>query len=155
MNIELRAPKGATRRRKRVGRGQSSGWGETAGRGVKGQKARSGGKVRIGFEGGQMPLYRRLPRRGFSNHPFKKVYTIVKLPLIEKNFAEGDTVNFDSLVQCGILKKSEKSFKILGGGELKKKLTFQVSFISEGAALMIKEAGGSVEMLNPTESKSE
>ncbi len=144
--MELKAPKGAVRKRKIVGRGQSSGWGETAGRGVKGQKARSGGGIRIGFEGGQMPLFRRLPRRGFSNHPFKTVRVPVSLAMIDKKYENGETVNTETLIAKGLLKKSERDdYKVLGTSEeFKKKLTVDVAVISKGAHAQIEKAGGSI-----------
>jgi large subunit ribosomal protein L15 len=124
-SFELHAPIGANKKRKVVGRGQGCGRGTTSGRGNKGQKSRSGGKTYVGFEGGQMPLYRRLAHRGFSNYPFKKEYQVVNLVDIEKRFEEGETVDAGSLFAKGLC-KSSKEIKILGDGNFSKKLTFQM-----------------------------
>ena len=105
----LTSPKGANKSTKRIGRGQGSGWGTQAGKGHKGQKARSGGGVRTGFEGGSMPLYMRLPKRGFSNAPFKKVYAEVTLASLVNKFASNDDVTRDSLIEKGLLKGINKS----------------------------------------------
>lgn len=145
--FNLVMPKGANKKRKILGRGSSSGWGKTAGKGNKGQKARSGGKVYAGFEGGQMPLYRRLAKRGFSNHPFSREYAVVNLSLIDSKFAEGETVSNSSLLEKGLLKKISSLVKILGDGELTKKLDFEVSAISSSAKEKIEKAGGSIKLL--------
>ncbi|MFP4301445.1 MAG: 50S ribosomal protein L15 [Spirochaetaceae bacterium] len=142
---ELRAPRGATRRKKRVGRGPSSGHGKTSGKGHKGQNARSGGKVRPGFEGGQMPLYRRIARRGFSNYPFKVEYTGVNLSTLDKRFGDGDTVTLQSLKEKKVVKNRVENVKILGQGELGKKLTVQGLKVSKGAEEKITAAGGTVQ----------
>ena len=144
--FNLVMPRGANRNRKRVGRGSSSGWGKTAGKGHKGQKARSGGKVYAGFEGGQMPLYRRLAKRGFSNYPFSHVYEVINLSIIEARFDEGDTVEVSSLYEKGLLKKKDSLIKILGDGKLTKKLTFKVSAVSSSAKGKIEKVGGNVEL---------
>jgi len=141
---QLRAPKGASKKKSIVGRGRSSGSGKTSGRGHKGQKARSGGGVRLGFEGGQMPLYRRVAARGFSNYPFKTEYVVVNISSLEKLYSEGETVNLETLVQKGLVKKSEKLVKILGVGDLKKKLEVNVPAVSAAAKGKIEKAGGSV-----------
>ncbi|MDR1109024.1 MAG: 50S ribosomal protein L15 [Spirochaetaceae bacterium] len=141
-DFDLHAPEGANKRKRIVGRGQGSGRGTTAGKGNKGQKARSGGKTYVGFEGGQMPLYRRLAQRGFSNYPFKKVYQVVNLGEIEKRFADGETVNTASLIQKGLV-KGAAPVKILGDGEFTKKLTFKIEAISASAKEKITQAGGS------------
>ena len=141
---QLRAPKGASKKKRIVGRGRSSGSGKTSGRGHNGQKARSGGGVRTGFEGGQMPLYRRVAARGFSNYPFKTEYVIINISSLEKLYADGETVNHDTLVQKGLVKKSEKLIKILGVGELKKKLEVSVPAVSASAKEKIEKAGGKV-----------
>lgn len=122
----LKSPKGAHRNIKRIGRGQGSGQGTQAGKGHKGQKARSGGGVRTGFEGGNMPLYMRLPKKGFSNYPFKKDYAVVSLDIIEKKF-DSEEVSRESLIEKGILKGSQKRLpiKILAGQEYKKPLSFK------------------------------
>jgi large subunit ribosomal protein L15 len=142
-DFNLHAPKGANKRKRILGRGQGSGRGTTAGKGNKGQKARSGGKTYVGFEGGQMPLYRRLARRGFSNHPFKKEYQIVNLGEIDKKFEESETVDPASLVKKGLV-KGAGPVKILGNGEISKKLTFNVPAVSSSAREKIEKAGGGV-----------
>lgn len=140
----LSAPQGANKNTKRVGRGTGSGLGSTAGRGNKGQQSRSGGKVYVGFEGGQMPLYRRIAQRGFSNYPFKKEYAIFNLRDLEAKYADGETVNFESLVMKGLLKKANLPVKILGDGEVTKKLTVAVEKVSASAKAKIEKVGGSV-----------
>jgi large subunit ribosomal protein L15 len=133
------------KKRKRIGRGGSRGG--TAGRGTKGQNARSGGGVRILFEGGQMPLHRRLPKRGFNNNRFKKVFEIVSLEIIESAFSDGETVNRESLMQKGIINAPKGSLiKILGGFELTKKVHASVDALSKSAHEAIAKAGGSVEL---------
>jgi len=144
--FDLVMPKGANKGRKILGRGSSSGWGKTAGKGHKGQKARSGGKVYAGFEGGQMPLYRRLAKRGFSNYPFSKFYNIINLSIIETKFNDGDVVNSESLHAKGLLKKIDSMIKILGNGELTKKLVFEVNAVSSSAKTKIEKTGGSVKL---------
>ena len=127
----------------RRGRGHGSGNGKTAGKGHKGQKARSGAP-RIGFEGGQMPLYRRIARRGFSNYWFKKDVAIVNLIDLEAKFADGDTVNKETLVLKGLVSKSDKLIKILANGEVTKKLNVTVNKISSSAKEKLEKAGGTV-----------
>lgn len=144
--FNLVMPKGANRDRKRLGRGSSSGLGKTAGKGHKGQKARSGGKVYAGFEGGQMPLYRRLAKRGFSNYPFSRIFEVVNLSLIEARFSEGEVVSTETLCKKGLLKKSSSLVKILGDGELTKKLSFVVNAISSSAKEKVEKLGGSVKL---------
>lgn len=140
----LSAPKGANKKKRIVGRGSSSGRGTTAGRGDKGQQSRSGGKVYVGFEGGQMPLYRRIAHKGFSNYPFRKEYAVFNLVDIEARYNDGETVNKESLVLKGLLKKPAMLVKILGNGEVTKKLTVDVDKISASAKEKIEKAGGSV-----------
>ena len=140
----LRAPKGATKKMTRVGRGDSAGRGSTCGRGHKGQNARSGGGVRPGFEGGQMPLYRRIARKGFSNYPFKKEFIILNLESLERNYSDGDTVSMETLKEKKLIKKTSPDVKILGKGELTKKLTVEVEKISKSAREKIEKAGGKV-----------
>jgi large subunit ribosomal protein L15 len=140
----LKAPAGANRNKKKVGRGHSSGSGKTAGRGHKGQKARSGGGVSLGFEGGQMPLFRRVAARGFSNYPFKNIAVPVNLNLLDKFFEDGDKVNLETLVAKGLIKKSETNVKILGNGDIKKKLEVELTNVSVAAKDKIVKAGGSV-----------
>jgi large subunit ribosomal protein L15 len=142
-DFDLHAPEGANKRKRIIGRGQGSGRGTTAGKGNKGQKSRSGGKTYIGFEGGQMPLYRRLAQRGFSNYPFKKVFQIVNLGEIEKRFADGETVDPAALLAKG-LAKGAVPVKILGNGEFTRKLNFKVGSISNSAKEKIEKAGGAV-----------
>ena len=155
---ELRAPEGGTHSRKRKGRGPSSGLGKTSGRGTKGQRSRSGGGVRPGFEGGQMPLYRRIARRGFSNYGFKVVYTPVSLSQLEERFENGDTVSWASLLAKGLIHASETKVKILGGGDVSTKLNVVGLTVSGPAASKIGKAGGSVvqaEASTETDTKAE
>lgn len=143
-NPILTAPYGANKKDRRVGRGSSSGRGSTAGRGNKGQQSRSGGKVYIGFEGGQMPLFRRIAQRGFSNYPFKKEYACVNVADINAKYSDGETVNKETLAAKGLLKGVNPLVKILGNGEITKKLSFNVDKISASAKDKIEKAGGSV-----------
>lgn len=138
--------KGANKKRKRVGRGPGSGHGKTAGRGHKGQKSRAGYSSRSGFEGGQMPLYRRLPKRGFKNI-FAKKYTELNIRDLN-GFKEGTTVTPALLREQGILKKVKDGLRMLGEGDLKKKLTVQAHHFTETAKKKIEQAGGSVEVLD-------
>ena len=142
---DLTPHKGANRKRKRVGRGTGSGLGKTAGRGHKGQKSRSGYSQRAGFEGGQMPLYRRVPKMGFTNVCAKK-YAIVNVQSLNR-LEEGVTVTSELLVKKGIVKKKEAGLRVLGQGKLEKKLTVQAHHFSESARTKIEQAGGSVEVL--------
>jgi len=135
--------KGANRERKRVGRGQGSGRGRTATRGHKGAKSRSGYGTRPGFEGGQMPLQRRLPKRGFNNI-FRKEYTIVQVSDLEI-FEAGSRVDREAMVQAGLIDKRTTLVKVLANGELSKSLTVAVDKISQGARTKIEAAGGTVE----------
>ena len=144
----LKAPVGANKKKKIVGRGSSSGRGTTAGRGNKGQQSRSGGKVYIGFEGGQMPLFRRIAQRGFSNYPFKKEYDIVNLCDIEAKYADGETVNKETLVAKGLVKNSAGLIKVLGNGELTKKVAVAVDKVSASAKEKIEKVGGTVTAAN-------
>jgi len=139
----LRNNIGAKHKKKRVGRGPGSGWGKTSGRGHKGQNSRSGGGVPASFEGGQMPLIRRLPKRGFKN-PFSKKYNIINLETIEKKYSEGETVSVESLLEKKIIKKALDGVKILSNGEITKKLKFNVDKISEKAKEKIISAGGEI-----------
>ena len=143
-DFNLYAPYGANKKKRIVGRGSSSGLGSTAGKGNKGQQSRSGGKVYVGFEGGQMPLYRRIARRGFSNYWFKKEFAIVNLRDLEARYADGETVNKETLVLKGLAKKADELIKVLGDGELTKKLTVAVDKVSASAKEKIEKAGGSV-----------
>ena len=146
MNIhELSPAPGSTHVAKRKGRGHATGNGKTAGRGHKGQKARSGGGVRIGFEGGQMPLARRIPKRGFHNI-FAKPLEAVNVSVLDK-FEDGATVGVEELLDAGILSKCEYGVKILGNGDLTKKLTVKASAFSESAKQKIEAAGGKAEVV--------
>jgi len=143
----IKAPEGATHKKKRVGRGPGSGLGKTAGRGNKGQKSRSGFSRMRGFEGGQMPLHRRLPKRGFTNI-FKKEWAEVNLADLEKFFETGATVTPESLVERGLIRKSkQKAVVVLGQGELKKALTVTAHRFSAGARQKIEAAGGKAEII--------
>ncbi len=143
---ELSPNPGSRQRRKRVGRGDSSGLGKTAGRGEKGQKSRTGSKVRPFFEGGQIPLFRRLPKRGF-NQPDHIEYALVNLNILEDNFAAGDVVDAESLRAKKLLGKAEKMIKILANGELTKALTVKAEKFSAAAKAKIEAAGGKVEVV--------
>lgn len=143
----LKIPEGATRKHKRVGRGQGSGYGTTAGRGTKGQKSRTGGSggPYPGFEGGQVPLYRRLATRGFSNARYSLTYIPLNLVSLEKAYTDGEEVNWETLVQKGLIKKNERLVKILASGEMSKKLKISSSLkLSEAAKAKIEKAGGTV-----------
>ncbi|MBP5441623.1 MAG: 50S ribosomal protein L15 [Treponema sp.] len=146
--FNLSAPVGANKKKRIVGRGSSSGRGTTAGRGNKGQQSRSGGKVYVGFEGGQMPLYRRIAQRGFSNYWFKKEYAIFNLSQLEEKFSDGETVDKESLVKKGLLKKAGLLVKVLGDGDLTKKLTVAVDKVSASAKAKIEKLGGTVSVTN-------
>ncbi len=142
---ELSPVEGSKKSVKRIGRGHGSGQGKTAGKGHKGQKARSGKGMRVGFEGGQMPLQRRLPKRGFNNIFAKKVVT-VNVGTLNK-FEDGAVVDTAALLEKGIVKNSFDSVKILSNGNLTKKLTVKVSAYSEGAKAKIEAAGGKAEVV--------
>ncbi|NLI94028.1 MAG: 50S ribosomal protein L15 [Peptococcaceae bacterium] len=142
---ELKPAEGSTKSRKRVGRGNGSGLGNTAGKGHKGQKARSGGGVRPGFEGGQMPTIRRLPKRGFTNN-FSKEYTVINVSDLEERFENGAEVTIESLFATGLIKKVQDGVKLLGDGEITKPLTVKVHKVSKTAADKITAAGGKVEV---------
>ena len=145
MNLhDLKPNRGAKHRRKRLGCGESSGLGKTSGRGHKGQKSRSGGGVRPGFEGGQMPLHRRLPKRGFNNTRFQDTIAIVNLQQLEAKFDDGATVDEESLRAVGLVTGQIDAIKVLGQGELTKKLTIKADAYSASAKEKIEKAGGSV-----------
>lgn len=144
---DLRPAPGAKKRRKRVGRGPASGHGKTSTKGHKGHKARSGGGKYGGFEGGQMPLYRRLPKRGFTPPGGKTEYAVVNLKSLAA-FGAGQTVDPDALVTAGLIKKSERSrVKVLGDGDVPHALTVKAHAVSESARQKIEAAGGRVEAL--------
>lgn len=141
----LKPNEGAVSERSRVGRGHASGNGKTAGRGHKGQKARSGGSTRLGFEGGQMPLYRRIPKRGFKNYNYKEIIgiNVSKLDVFEN----GTEVTVETLIEAGIVKNPRDGVKLLGDGELTKKLTVKVNAFSKSAEEKITAAGGTCEVI--------
>ena len=149
MRIEdLRPASGATKKRKRLGRGPASGTGKTSGKGNKGLNARSGGGVRPGFEGGQMPLYRRLPKRGFLPFGGKTELAIVNLKDVAARFGAGSVVDPESLLQARLIKKADRGgVKVLGDGELGHALTVRAHKISESARKKVEAAGGRVEVL--------
>jgi large subunit ribosomal protein L15 len=142
---ELKPAEGATKNRKRIGRGVGSGWGKTAGRGNKGHNARSGGGVRPGFEGGQMPLHRRLPKRGFTN-VFKKIVAVVNVKDLAR-FEAGAVVDQAALVRTGLVKGRMDGIKLLGQGDIDIALTVQINAISRSAKAKIEAAGGTVEVI--------
>ena len=143
---ELEKNIGATHAKKRVGRGSGSGLGKTSGRGQKGQKARSGGSINPVFEGGQLPLYRRLPKRGFSNYPFKKEYAVINISDLNV-FEDGTVVTPALLKERGIVKKQLSGIKVLGEGQLEKKLTVQAHKFSKSAIDKINESGSKAEVI--------
>ena len=143
---ELRPSEGAFKTSKRLGRGTGSGLGKTSGKGHKGQNARSGGGVRPGFEGGQLPLFRRLPKRGFSNAMFKVEYSTINVSDLEK-FEDGAVVTPELLKEMGILKKQLAGVKVLGNGELTKKLTVKATKFSASAVEKIEAIGGKAEVI--------
>lgn len=146
MNLnELKPADGARKDKVRVGRGTGSGCGKTSGRGHKGQKSRSGGGVRPGFEGGQMPIYRRLPKRGFTNI-WRNDFAVVNVATLNV-FDDGDVVDAVALFEAGILKNVLDGVRILGSGELSKKLTVRAHGFSKSAIAKIQAAGGSIEVL--------
>lgn len=142
---ELKPAVGSRSTRKRIGRGVGSGLGKTSGKGHKGQNARSGGGVRPGFEGGQMPLFRRIPKRGFKNINSKE-YTEVTLAMLEK-LDNGTEVTVDSLIEAGIIKKANDGIVVLGNGDLTKKLTVKAARVTKSAEAKILAAGGKVEVV--------
>ena len=142
---ELKPAEGSRTERNRVGRGSSSGNGKTSGRGHKGQKARSGGGVRLGFEGGQTPLFRRLPKRGFTNIN-RKEYAVINLEILNR-FEDGTEVTPALLVETGIVKDEKSGIKVLGNGSVEKKLTVKANKFSEAAQKAIEAAGGTVEVI--------
>jgi large subunit ribosomal protein L15 len=141
---ELRPPEGSRKKRRRVGRGEGSGRGKTAGRGTKGQNARSGGGISVGFEGGQMPLQRRIPKRGFTNI-FGKEYEIINVKDL-RDFASGETIDREKLREAGLVKKSV-GLKLLGVGEISHPLTIRVDKVSRTAREKIEAVGGTIEVV--------
>jgi len=145
MNLSgLKPPAGQTKTRKRIGRGMGSGHGKTATRGSKGQRAGTGFGQKRGFEGGQMPLHRRLPKRGFTNI-FKKQYAIVNLGRLEK--LEGGTFNADRLMELGVIQGVQDGLKILGAGQLTRKITVEAHWFSKSAVEKIQKAGGAAQVV--------
>lgn len=143
---ELSPSAGSTKKRKRIGRGTGSGSGTTAGRGMNGQNSRSGGGVRPGFEGGQMPLFRRIPKRGFSNHMFKKNWTTINVN--DLNAFDADTViTPELLLESGLVKKVNYGLKVLGDGELTKSFTVKAHKFTQSAIKKIEAAGGKAEVI--------
>jgi len=143
---ELRPNEGSTKAKKRLGRGTASGTGKTSGKGHKGQNARSGGGVRPGFEGGQLPLFRRLPKRGFSNAMFKKEYATINVSDLNK-FEDGAVVTPELLKEMGLLKKQLAGVKVLGNGNLDKKITVKANNFSASAVEKIESKGGKAEVI--------
>ncbi len=142
----LKPNEGSVKSRKRLGRGPSSGYGKTSGKGHKGQNARSGGGVRIGFEGGQTPLFRRLPKRGFSNAPFKKTYAVINLSDLNK-FEDGAVITPELLKEMGLIKQQLDGIKVLGSGALDKKIHVKAHKFSETAQAKIEKLGGKAEVI--------
>ncbi len=143
---ELSPAEGSAKKSFRKGRGTGSGNGKTAGKGHKGQNARSGGGVRPGFEGGQIPTYRRLPKRGFDNQRFATEYAIINVKDLE-SFNDGDVVGIEELVNSGKIKKTLSGLKVLGNGELTKKITVKAKIFSAAAKEKIEAAGGKTEVI--------
>ena len=143
---ELQPAAGSVKEVNRIGRGHGSGQGKTAGKGHKGQKARSGGSIRPGFEGGQMPLQRRIPKRGFNNI-FAKEFATVNVSELEKRFESGAVVDADALIESGAIKNAKDGIKILGNGELTKKITVKAVKFTAAAKEKIEKAGGSAEVI--------
>ena len=142
---ELSPAKGSRKNRKRLGRGVGSGQGKTGGKGNKGQNCRSGGGVRAGYEGGQMPIHRRLPKRGFTNI-FRKVFAVINIRDLDK-FESGAVVDENELIRCGLVKGPRYGIKLLAHGDIKKQLTVKVNRVSKSAREKIEAAGGSVEVI--------
>lgn len=147
---ELSPAEGAYKPRKRVGRGIGSGHGKTSCRGSKGQRARAGGGVRPGYEGGQMPIHRRLPKRGFSNSVFKKIFAIVNIRDLTK-FESGAVIDESTLIKAGLVKGRRDGVKLLGKGDIAHSLTIRLEHISSGAKAKIEAAGGKAEILTANE----
>lgn len=143
---ELQPAAGSVKDVKRIGRGHGSGQGKTAGKGHKGQKARSGGSIRPGFEGGQMPLQRRIPKRGFNNI-FAKEFATVNVSELEKRFESGAVVDADALIESGAIKNAKDGIKILGNGELTKNITVKAVKFTAAAKEKIEKAGGTAEVI--------
>jgi len=147
MKLETLLASNETKARKRVGRGPGSGTGKTSGRGQKGQKSRSGVSISAWFQGGQTPIYRRVPKRGFNNARFETKYATINLSDLDKFFKDGDVVTPEVLKERGLLKKQLSGVKVLGNGELTKKLTVKASRFSSAAVTKIEKAGGKAEVI--------
>lgn len=143
---ELQPAEGSVKDVKRIGRGHGSGNGKTAGKGHKGQKARSGGSIRPGFEGGQMPLQRRMPKRGFNNI-FAKEYAEINVSVLEARFEDGAVVDAEALLASGAIKDAKDGIKVLGNGEITKKLTVKAAKFTAAAQEKIEKAGGKAEVM--------
>jgi large subunit ribosomal protein L15 len=143
----LAPAKGSTHKNKRMGRGTAAGQGRTCGKGHKGQKARSGYTYKPGFEGGQMPIQRRLPKRGFRNYPFRKIFQIVNLNRIAEVYATGEEINPETLVAKGLIRKANQPIKVLGDGEINTKHKISVHAISSTAQEKVIAAGGEVHLI--------
>ncbi len=154
-DMDIRPPAGSRKPKRVAGRGNSGRRGGKVGKGDKGQNSRSGGGVRPGFEGGQMPLYRRLPRKGFTNSRFKREYDVVNVRTLQKKYADGETVSVKTLVEKRIIKKRSGQVKILGEGELTKKLAVEIEAVSNQAREKIEKAGGTVTAAKPVDSQPE
>jgi large subunit ribosomal protein L15 len=152
----LHAPKGSTHKKKRVGRGPGTGLGKTSGRGEKGQKSRSGYSSKVGFEGGQMPLHRRLPKRGFTNI-FKKEWIEVSLSSLEQNFEANDEITPEVLHDRGLIKKAKRDVVVLGTGEISKALRISAHRFTKSAREKIEKAGGAATLIerHPAEASAE
>ncbi|HON34600.1 MAG TPA: 50S ribosomal protein L15 [Synergistales bacterium] len=144
---ELRPAPGSKRKPKRMGQGTASGAGRTAGKGTKGQKARSGGGVRPGFEGGQMPLTRRVPKRGFSNARFKRTFQLVNVGRLGDHFENGGEVGIPEMLMAGLIGSAKRPVKILGDGEVSRALTVKANAFSAQAVAKIEAAGGKTEVI--------
>lgn len=149
----IHAPQGGTKQKKRLGRGTGTGTGKTSGKGHKGQNARSGGKVRPGFEGGQMPLYRRVARRGFSNYRFKKEFFPLNLDVLSAKYDDGTVIDIESLRSKGLIGKNVVLVKVLGRGEISKAVTIKGLSVSDGARKKIEAAGGTIEAVTTEEAE--
>ncbi len=143
----LIAVRNARKKAKRVGRGESSGHGKTSGRGHKGQKSRKSGNVRAGFEGGQNPLARRLPKVGFSNARFKKSYAVINLDIVASRFTENSSVDREALMSCGLVANPKSKIKLLSNGDVDFALSFKVHAASKAAIEKVKSKGGTIELL--------
>jgi len=151
-DFTMKRPEGSRKTKRVVGRGASARRGATAGRGTKGQNARSGGGVKPGFEGGQMPLYRRIARRGFNNERNTKRYEVINVGDLGRWFSDGDMVNRESLLAKKVVKRKANEIKILGKGEIEVKLTVEVDAVSETARTKLEKAGGTISIVEKVSS---